>query len=173
MSYAIDNAHSNVTFSVRHMVFSKVRGRFGSFTTELALDPTDLAKSSVKATIDVASIDTGVADRDTHLKSADFFDAEKFPTITFASTSVSKGADGVSLTGDLTIHGVTKPVTLELEELGGGKDPWGNTRRIFAAKTTILRSDYGLTWNQALETGGVLVSDKIEIELEIQAVGKA
>ena len=172
-TYAIDNTHSSVSFSVRHMMFAKVRGRFGSFTTELSLDTNDLSKSSVKATIDAASIDTGVADCDNHLRSADFFDVEKFPTLTFASTGVTKSKDGYTLNGDLTIHGVTKPVSLELEALGGGKDPWGNDRQLFSAKTSISRSDFGLTWNQALEAGGVLVSDKIEIEVEIQAVGKA
>ena len=171
-SYTIDPTHSSVGFSVRHMMFAKVRGQFAKWSTDLALDPTDLAKSKVTATIDASSIDTGVADRDAHLRSADFFDVANHPSLTFVSTGVAKKGDGYALAGDLTIRGVTKPVTLELEALGSGKDPWGNERRLFSAKTTIQRSDFGLTWNQALEAGGVLVSDKIEIELEVQAVGK-
>lgn len=171
-TYAIDPTHSSISFSVRHMMFAKVRGQFQKWSTELALDANDLSKSSVKVTIDASSIDTGVADRDGHLRSADFFDVEKYPSITFASTSVAKNGGGFALAGDLTIHGVTKPVVLELERLGSGKDPWGNDRQLFSAKTSILRSEYGLTWNQALEAGGVLVSDKIEIEVEVQAVGK-
>jgi len=172
-TYSIDPTHSSVAFSVRHMMFAKVRGRFAKWTTDLALDPRDLSKSSVKVTIDAASIDTGVADRDAHLRSADFFDVEHFPTLSFESTSVAQSAAGASVTGNLTIRGITRPVTLELEALGGGKDPWGNERRLYSAKASILRSEFGLTWNQALEAGGVLVSDKIEIEVEVQAVGKA
>ena len=171
-TYAIDPTHSSISFSVRHMMFAKVRGQFSKWSTDLALDTSDLAKSSVKVTIDASSIDTGVADRDNHLRSADFFDVANHPSITFESSSVVKNGGGFSLGGNLTIHGVTNPVVLELERLGSGKDPWGNDRQLFSAKTAIQRSEFGLTWNQALEAGGVLVSDKIEIEVEVQAVGK-
>ena len=173
MSWSIDSAHSHIGFSVKHMMVSTVRGKFKEYSGTFNLDAKDFTRSTFAGEISVASIDTGNADRDNHLRSADFFDVEKFPTLTFASTGVTKSKDGYTLNGDLTIHGVTKPVSLELEALGGGKDPWGNDRQLFSAKTSISRSDFGLTWNQALEAGGVLVSDKIEIEVEIQAVGKA
>lgn len=169
-SYQIDPTHSSIGFTVRHMMFSKVHGRFGRFTSELALDSADLTRSSVKVEIDAASIDTGVADRDGHLRSPDFFDAAKFPTLRFESRSIAKTADGYQMTGDLTIRDVTKSVTLDVTAEGQGKDPWGNQRALFSAKTNILRSEYGLTWNQALEAGGVLVSDKIEIQIDVQAV---
>jgi polyisoprenoid-binding protein YceI len=173
-TYSIDNSHSDVNFSVRHMVFAKVRGHFTKWTAELAFDPTNPSRSSISVSIETASIDTREPQRDAHLKSADFLDADKFPTIAYKSRSVErKGEKKYAVVGDLTIHGVTKPVTLEVEELGGGKDPWGNDRLGFAAKTTIDRGDFGLKWNQVLETGGVLVGEKIEIEADVEVVAKA
>jgi polyisoprenoid-binding protein YceI len=137
----------------------------------VTLDEQALNASSVTATLEAASIDTGVEQRDNHLRSPDFFDAAKFPTLTFQSTKVEKGAgEGFRVTGQLTIRDITREVVLEAEQLGIGKDPWGNTKAAFEAKTSIDRKEFGLTWNQALEAGGVLVGEKIEISLEIQAV---
>ncbi|WP_394844494.1 YceI family protein [Pendulispora brunnea] len=170
-TYSIDTAHSEIAFTVRHMMFAKVRGQFKTWSATLSYDPANASASNVQVEIDVASIDTHEAQRDGHLRSGDFFDAEKFPKITFASKRVeSTGKGRYKLAGDLTIHGVTNEVTLEVEQTGHGKDPWGNERLGFNAKATILRSDFGLKWNQALETGGVLVSDKVEIEAELQVV---
>ncbi len=172
-TYTVDYSHSDVGFSVRHMVFAKVRGHFTKWTAELAYDPADAAKSSVKVEIDAATIDTREPQRDAHLKSPDFLEAEKYPKITYKSTKVEKAGDKKYLvTGDLTIHGVTKPVKLDVEELGGGKDPWGNQRVAFAAKARVDRGDYGLKWNQALETGGVLVGEHIDIEIDLEAIAK-
>ncbi len=173
-TYSIDKSHSDVNFSVRHMVFAKVRGHFSQWTAELGYDAADPARSSVSVSIDTGSIDTREPQRDAHLKSPDFLDAEKFPKITFKSTKVErKGDKKYALVGDLTIHGVTKAVTLEVEELGGGKDPWGNQRLGFSAKTKIDRGDFGLKWNQVLEAGGVLVGETIDIEADIEVVAKA
>jgi polyisoprenoid-binding protein YceI len=172
-TYTIDTTHSDVGFSVRHMVFAKVRGHFTKWTADLAFDPADPSKDAVNVSIDVNSIDTREAQRDGHLKSPDFLDAEKYPTITYKSTKVeSAGSKKYNVTGDLTIHGVTKPVKLEVEELGGGKDPWGNQRVAFQAKTRVDRGEFGLKWNQALETGGVLVGEHIDIEIDIEAIAK-
>jgi polyisoprenoid-binding protein YceI len=173
-TYSIDTTHSEITFTVRHMVFAKVRGHFTKWSATLAYDPADATKSKVDVDIDVASIDTREAQRDAHLRSADFFDAGKFPAIKFASkrvTSTSKGR--YQLAGDLTLHGETHEVTLDVEQTGGGKDPWGNERLGFTLKGALSRSEWGLKWNQALETGGVLVSDKVEIEAEVQVVRAA
>jgi polyisoprenoid-binding protein YceI len=173
-TYSIDTSHSDVNFSVRHMVFAKVRGHFTKWTAELTFDPADPSRSSLTVTIDVSSIHTREEQRDAHLKSADFLDAEKFPTITYKSRKVERAADKkYTVSGDLTIHGVSKPVTLAVEELGGGKDPWGNQRIAFAAKTKIDRGDFGLKWNQVLETGGVLVGEQIDIEADVEVVAKA
>jgi polyisoprenoid-binding protein YceI len=156
------------------MVVSKVRGRFAKFNGSVALDEGDLTRSVVDATIDASSIDTGTAQRDDHLRSADFFDVERFPQLRFRSTRIEKlGGDRYRLTGDLTIRDVTRPITLEAEYGGRGKDPWGNERVGFTATGSLQRSDFGLKWNQALETGGVLVSDRVEVELEVQAVRAA
>jgi polyisoprenoid-binding protein YceI len=172
-TYTIDLTHSDVGFSVRHMVFAKVRGHFTKWTADLAFDQADPSKDAVNVSIDVGSIDTREAQRDGHLKSADFLDAEKYPKITYKSTKVeSAGAKKYAVTGDLTIHGVTKPVKLDVEELGGGKDPWGNQRVAFAAKARIDRGEFGLKWNQALETGGVLVGEHIDIEIDVEAIAK-
>jgi len=170
-TWNIDTAHSAIHFTVRHMVIAKVRGSFRKYSGTVSLDEQDITASSVSVHIDPASIDTGVEQRDNHLRSADFFDAEKFPTITFQSTKVERSSgDGLRVTGTLTLHGVTREVVLEAEQLGIGKDPYGNVKAAFEAKTSIDRRDFGLKWNQALETGGVLVGEKVEISLEIQAV---
>ncbi len=157
------------------MMFAKVRGQFKGWTAAFSHDAQDPTKSTVKVDIDAASIDTREAQRDGHLKSPDFFDVAKFPKLTFKSTKIeSAGGKGhYKLTGDLTIRDVTRPVTLDVEQTGGGKDPWGNQRIGFAVKGAISREQWGLKWNQALETGGVLVSDKVEIEAEVQVVQPA
>ena len=173
-SWNLDTVHSGINFSVRHMVVSKVRGRFAKFTGNIALDENDLARSAVEATIDASSIDTGTAQRDDHLRSADFFDVEHFPQIRFRSTRIEEvGPERYRLTGELTIRNVSRDIALDLEYGGRGKDPWGNERVGFTAKGSFDRKDFGLKWNQVLETGGVLVSDRVEIELEVQAVRAA
>ncbi|RKH14926.1 polyisoprenoid-binding protein [Corallococcus sp. CA053C] len=166
----IDTTHTGIHFSVRHMVIAKVRGSFQQFSGTLTLDEENPTASAVSVRIDTASINTGVAQRDNHLRSADFFDVEKFPAITFQSTKVEQASGkGLRVTGNLTIRDITREVVLEAEALGVGKDPWGNLKAAFEAKGTVDRRDFGLTWNQALETGGVLVGEKIEITLEVQA----
>ena len=168
-----DLSHSSLNFHVRHLMVSKVHGRFTKWDGMLAIDDADPAKSHVEVNIDAASVDSKEEKRDAHLKSADFFDVEKFPQLTFRSTKVKKTDDGYAVTGDLTIHGVTKPVVLEMEGGEVVKDPWGGTRTGFSGKTSINRKDFGLHWNVALETGGILVGDKVEITLEIEAVRAA
>jgi polyisoprenoid-binding protein YceI len=156
------------------MMFSTVKGRFRNVAGTIVLNEADLAASAVSAEIEAASIDTGEPARDSHLRSADFLDAEMFPSIAFQSTEVvPQGRGRFIVVGDLTIHGVTREVSLEAELVGTGTDPWGGQRAGFAATTTINRRDFGLTWNQALEAGGVLVSDQVKISLEIQATGQA
>jgi polyisoprenoid-binding protein YceI len=173
-SWNLDTVHSGINFTVRHMVVSKVRDRFAKFSGNVALDEGDLTRSAVEATIDASSIDTGTAQRDDHLRSADFFDVERFPEIRFRSTRIEKlGGDRYRLTGELTIRDVTRPIALEAEYGGRGKDPWGNERVGFTATGVLDRKDFGLKWNQVLETGGVLVSDRVELELEVQAVRAA
>ena len=173
-TWNIDVAHSGINFSIRHMVMSKVRGRFGAFTGSLDLDDTDLTRSAIDVLIDASSIDTGVGQRDDHLRSADFFDVEHFPALRFQSKRIEKvGADHYRVLGDLTIRGVTRELPLDVEYGGQAKDPWGNQRVAFSAKGSIDRKDFGLRWNQVLEAGGLLVGDKVEIELELQAVKAA
>jgi polyisoprenoid-binding protein YceI len=170
-TWNIDSTHTGIHFSVRHMVVAKVRGTFKAFSGTVQLDPRSPAGASVTARIEAASIDTGVEQRDAHLKSPDFFDVAKFPALTFRSTKVEPaGGNNLRVTGELTIRDITRPVVLEVEQLGTAKDPWGQTRIAFEAKTSVDRREFGLTWNQALEAGGVLVGDKIEIALEVQAV---
>jgi polyisoprenoid-binding protein YceI len=170
-TYTIDPTHSEITFSVRHMVFAKVRGHFKSWTSELQYDPTNPAKSSVRVDIDTASIDTREAQRDGHLRSGDFLDAETFPKMAFRSKRIEPAGDArYRLVGDLTIRDATREIVLDVEQTGTGKDPWGNQRLGFNAKTSISRGEWGLTWNQALEAGGVLVGDKVDIEAELQVV---
>lgn len=173
-NWNIDSTHSSIGFTVRHMVFSKVRGRFGAYTATLALDEADLTRSKIEVQIEAASIDTGTEQRDGHLRSADFFDVEKYPQLRFRSTRIEKVDDAsYRMIGELTIRDVTREVALDVEATGKGKDPWGNERLGFVAKTSFNRKDYGLNWNQLLEAGGVLVGEKVEIELEIQAVKAA
>jgi polyisoprenoid-binding protein YceI len=167
----IDTTHTQIGFAVRHMVVSKVRGRFGKYAGKLALDEVDFTRSSVAVTIDASSIDTGAADRDTHLRSPDFFDVARFPELVFRSGRIERvGNDRYRVHGDLTIRDVTRAVELDVEIGGRGMDPWGNERIGLFAKTSIDRKDFGLTWNQVLETGGILVGDRIDIELDVQAV---
>lgn len=168
-----DLAHSSVNFHVRHVMVSKVHGRFSRWGGTLELDEQDLTKSRLEVTIEAASVDTQEAKRDEHLRSADFFEAEKYPTLTFKSTSITRDGDDYRVAGDLTIRGVTRPVTLEVEGGDIVKDPWGGTRTGFSARTSISRKDFGLTWNVALEAGGLLVGDKIDITLEIEAIKKS
>jgi polyisoprenoid-binding protein YceI len=173
-TWNIDTSHSNVGFTVRHMMMLKVHGRFGKWEGTITLDDADPTKSSVAVSIDVASVDTNEPKRDGHLRSPDFFDTEAFPKLTFASKRVKDlGGCKLEVVGDLSLHGVTKEVVLRAEQVGKGKDPWGNERVAFEATTSFSRSDFGLKWNQALETGGVLVSDKVEVTLEVQAIPAA
>jgi polyisoprenoid-binding protein YceI len=168
--WEIDSSHSGVHFTVRHLVVAKVRGQFARWSGRLRVEDGDLASAAVEVVIDASSIDTGVADRDAHLRSADFLDVEKFPEITFHGKTAEKRGEVLTVRGDLTIHGVTREAALEVEYAGETKDPWGNQRVGFSARTAIDRKDFGLTWNQALEAGGVLVGDRIAIEIEIEAV---
>jgi polyisoprenoid-binding protein YceI len=171
MNWTIDKAHSLAEFSVKHMMVSTVKGRFKTISGNITWDEKNPANSSVEATIDATSITTHDEKRDAHLASADFFEHEKYPTITFKSKKVEANkADEFKVIGDLTMHGVTKEVTLDVEYNGSGKNPWGMQVAGFSASTSINRKDYGLNWNAALETGGVLVSDKVKITIEIEAV---
>ena len=171
--YTIDASHSRLGFSARHAMVTTVRGQFGDFEGTAHVDAENPAASSVNLTIRAAGISTGSADRDGHLRSGDFFDVENHPEITFASTEVERDGSEWTITGDLTIKGVTKPVTIPFEETGTAVDPFGNTRVGFEGATTINRKDWDLVWNAALETGGVLVSEKIKLELDISAIKNA
>lgn len=173
-SWVIDSSHSGIHFAVRHLVIAKVRGQFSRWSGTVVMPETDVSRASVNVMIDASSIDTGVVDRDKHLRSADFLDVERHPEITFRSHRVNtEGTDRLSVVGQLAIKGVTREVSLDVERLGVAKDPWGNERAAFSATIGIDRRDFGLTWNQALETGGLLVGDRIEIEIEIEAVKQA
>jgi polyisoprenoid-binding protein YceI len=169
-TWNIDKVHSSIDFAVKHMMFSTVKGRFGEFSGEINLDDQNLPDSSVNVEIQTSSIDTRDAGRDGHLASPDFFDAEKFPTITFTSTNVeaAKG-DEFKVSGDLTLHGITKQVVMTVEQTGRGMSPFGFPVTGFSATTKISRKEFGLEWNAALETGGVLVGDDIKISIEIEA----
>ena len=170
LTYTIDPSHSSVEFVARHMMLTKVRGRFASFQGQIDLAPGSDVPEAFSASIEAASIDTREAQRDTHLKSADFFDVEKYPVLTFETTRIEGTPETFKAYGNLTIHGVTKEVALNGTFEGRGADPWGNERVGYSASTTINRKDFGLTWNAALETGGVLVSEEIRIELNVQAL---
>jgi polyisoprenoid-binding protein YceI len=174
-TWTIDPVHSNAEFRVRHMMIANVRGRFTGVTGKLTYNPTNISQSQVEASVDIATIDTRDPQRDTHLKSPDFFDAEKFPTMTFRSTRVTRHSNGsVAVAGPLTIHGVTKEVEFEVEgPTPPIKDPWGNTRIGVNATTKIDRREYGLNFNAALETGGVLVGEEVHITLELEFVQAA
>lgn len=171
MQWTIDPAHSMIEFRVKHMMFTTVRGQFGSFRGTLDVNPDRPEQSHVEGSVDIESIKTGDADRDNHLRSADFFDAESHPQMSFRSTRIeAKGDNEYRVHGDLTIRGVTRSVRWDVEAAELGKDPWGNQRMGFSAETRINRKDFGLTWNVALETGGVLVSEDVKILAEVQAV---
>lgn len=169
-TWTIDPAHSAVEFSVRHMMITTVRGRFAKVSGTLVLDEADVTRSKVEVEIDADSIDTREEKRDAHLRSADFFEVEKYPKLTFVSRRVERSGDGLKVTGDLTIRDTTKEVVLDVEDLGRVKDPWGGERASFSATGKLQRSDYGLTWNQALEAGGVLVSEDVKLMIEAQLV---
>jgi polyisoprenoid-binding protein YceI len=172
--WQIDSSHSGIQFAVRHLVIAKVRGQFSRWSGSLEAPGRDFTRASLDVAIDASSIDTGVADRDAHLRSADFFDVERHPEITFTSTAVTPAAaDRLRVSGALTIKGVTRDVVLDVEVLGQAKDPWGNERAAFSATTAIDRREFGLTWNQVLETGGVMVGDRIDITIDIEAVRQA
>jgi polyisoprenoid-binding protein YceI len=171
-TWSFDPAHSHASFSIKHMVISNVRGEFGKMTGTVSLDDKDITKSKVEATIDATTIDTREAKRDEHLRSPDFFDVAKYPTITFKSTKVERdGKDGLKVTGDLTMRGVTKPVVLKVVgPTGEIKDPWGKARRGASVSTKLNRNDYGVSWSKALEGGGLIVGNDVNVELEVEMV---
>ncbi len=169
--YQIDPTHSSVTFKVKHLAISSVPGRFGELSGTFSFDPAKIDASKAQATLSVSSINTMDAKRDDHLKGPDFFDASKYPSITFKTNKVDKVSDAAfKAYGDLTIHGVTKPVTLDVTYGGSAKDPWGKERAAFEARTVINRKDFGLTWSKTIETGGLVVGDDVQITLEIEGV---
>ncbi len=171
VTWAVDTTHSSIDFTIRHMMIAKVKGTFHTFEAAIVADPEDLTTASIRFSVDVASIDTRNADRDGHLRSADFFDAEAHPKMTFEATRIAKKGEGLyAVTGDFTLHGVTRSETFAVTYEGGGKDPWGNERVGFSVEGAIKRSDYGLTYNAALETGGVLIGDEVKVHLEIEAL---
>ncbi|MES1182206.1 MAG: YceI family protein [Myxococcales bacterium] len=170
MTWKIDSAHSDVGFAVRHMMISTVRGKFTKVEADVSLDPAKLEQATVTARIDAASIDTREEKRDGHLRSPDFFDVANYPTLTFTSTKVTRSGDDIEVTGNLKIKDQEHPITLKGEVTGPSKDPWGNMRVGFSLTGELDREKFGLTWNQALEAGGVLVAKKVKIELEAQLV---
>ena len=172
-SYELDTSHSQIQFKVRHLGISSVIGHFSVFGGTLDFDPEAMDKGSVNVVIDAASIDTAEEKRDEHLRSGDFLNVAEFPELRFESTSVKSTADGLEVSGNLTIRDVTRPVVLEAEFNGQAKDPWGNSRVGFEASTTINRTDFGLTWNKMLEAGGVLVGEDVRISLTVQAIEQA
>ncbi|AEJ39951.1 YceI family protein [Sulfobacillus acidophilus TPY] len=173
-TWEIDPSHSTAEFRIRHLMISTVRGRFSDFSGQIVGDPADLTTAKATLTIDVASVDTRQPDRDNDLRSANFFDVANYPQMTFESTQIKKiGENTYEVTGPLTIHGVTHEVPVKVEFLGFSKDPWGGERAGFTASTKINRKDFGLTWNAALETGGVLVGEEVTIEVELETVKKA
>lgn len=172
--WIVDPTHSAIEFSVKHMMIAKVKGSFNKFEASILANPSDLTTAEIDFTVDVASIDTRNADRDNHLRSADFFDVEKNPTLTFKSTKIMKtDEDEYDVTGNVTLNGVTQEETFNITFEGQGKDPWGNEKAGFSGKGKVKRSDYGLTYNAALETGGVLIGDQITLTIEIEAAKEA
>ena len=171
-TYQVDPNHSAVQFSAKHLLISTVTGKFKEFSGTISYDDKDITKSSVSGTIKTASLDTAVADRDNHLRSADFFDVEKNPEITFKSTKIEKSGDGVTVTGDLTIKGVTKEVKFPATVNGPIKDPWGNSRLGFSFNLEINRMDYGISWSKTMDSGGLVVSKEIKIQIDGEAVVK-
>ena len=169
--WEIDSSHSSLHFSVRHLVIAKLRGAIARWSGTIQVPDGDFSKATVAVTIDASSIATGVADRDGHLKSPDFFDAAQHPELRCVGKRVqARSGNEIDVVGDLTIKGTTREVVLSVEQHGQANDPWGNVRAAFTAKTSIDRKDFGLTWNQVLETGGVMVGDRVELEAEIEAV---
>lgn len=168
MTWNFDPAHSNITFSARHMVMSNVRGSFRDFSVEANVDETDITRSTGTVTIQAASLDTGMGDRDKHLRSGDFFDVEHFPQLTFALKRIEKKGGDYRVVGDLTIKETTREVTLDAEIAGPFKDPWGNAKVGISAEGKINRKDFGLNWNVALEMGGVLVGDTVKLGIDLQ-----
>jgi polyisoprenoid-binding protein YceI len=167
--WTVDPTHSAIEFSVKHMMIAKVKGSFNKFEANILANPSDLTTAEIDFTVDVASIDTRNADRDNHLRSADFFDVEKNPTLTFQSTKIVKtNEDEYDVTGNVTLNGITQEETFAITFEGQGKDPWGNEKAGFSGKGKVKRSDYGLTYNAALETGGVLIGDQITLTIEIE-----
>ncbi len=174
MPWVIDSAHSQVEFSVRHMMISTVRGRFDKFSGTLNINEAQLEASSVEGSVETASVNTHDPNRDTHLRSPDFFDAEKYPSMTFRSGKITRVEEGrYKAAGQLTIRDVTREVVFDVTMEGDGKDPWGNRRLGLAAQVTINRKDFGLAWNVALETGGWLVQDQVKIGIDLEAVYQA
>ena len=172
-TYAVDQAHSEASFQVRHLV-TKVRGKFADFVGTVVMDAAKPEASSVEFTIQATSIDTSVADRDKHLRSDDFFAVEKYPEITFKSTKIERAGDhAYQVTGDLTMRGVTKRITLPVTYLGEVKDPWGHVKAGFETAITLNRKDFGINWNKALDQGGVLVGDEVEVSISIEALKQA
>lgn len=171
--YTIDASHSRLGFVARHAMVTKVRGQFGAFEGTAHIDTVAPANSKVELSINAASIDTRSEDRDGHLRSGDFFDVDTYPTWKFVSTNVERDGEEWNITGDLTIKDITRSVTIEFEETGSARDPFGNLRVGFEGETTVNRKDFGLTWNAALETGGVLVSEKVKLEFDISAIKNA
>lgn len=172
-TWTIDPSHTSVEFSVRHMMFTTVKGRFADVAGTVVTDGESPGTATVNVVMKATSIDTRTEKRDQHLRSADFLDAERYPEFTFASTSIAGGKDRFTMTGDLTIRGVVRPVTLDVEFEGTGNDPWGNERMGFTARGSIDRRDFGLMWNQALETGGVLVSNEVQLTIDAQIIRAA
>lgn len=169
-TWNLDPSHSHIEFSAKHMMITTVKGRFAKFEGTIVADEGDVTNASVDVTIKAASIDTRTDQRDAHLRSAEFLDAETFPSVSFKSTRVEGTRDKLKLTGDLTIRGTTRPITLDVTYEGAGKDPWGGQRVSFAATGKLDRREFGLTWNQALEAGGILVSNDVKISIEVQAI---
>jgi polyisoprenoid-binding protein YceI len=172
-TWDIDEAHSTAEFSIRHM-FTSVKGHFAGISGTIVGDPADLTSAEVHLSIDIATVNTRNEDRDKHLRSADFFDVEKYPVMTFDSRAIKRtGPDTYEATGDLSMHGVTRPVTVQVSSGGQGKDPWGGTRAGFSGTTTLNRKDFGLMWNVALEAGGLMVGDQVKVSVELETVERA
>lgn len=169
--YSVDKAHSSIAFDIKHMKIATVRGTFSDFSESVSLDDHSLEKSKVTFKVKVTSINTGIEKRDQHLRSPDFFDVAKFPEASFVSTSISKKSEGLyEMQGDLTLHGVTKPLKFTVSSVEKMKDPWGNLRSMFSAEATFSRKDFGLTWNKALEAGGMLVGDEVKLVINLELV---
>jgi polyisoprenoid-binding protein YceI len=172
--WTVDVSHSSIDFSIRHMMIAKVKGTFNQFEANIEADPNDLTSANVDFTIQLTSIDTRNADRDNHLRSGDFFNVEANPNLTFKSTKIAKTGEGeYEVTGDVTLNGVTRSETFEVTYEGGGKDPWGNEKVGFSGNGVLKRSNYGLTYNAALETGGVLIGDDVKVSIELEAAKQA